>query len=540
MKKLILLVVLAVVALAGCQKAELVGPNESNGVFTASAEEFATQTKTALTLGNHVVWSSGDRIAIFRGGAVADQYQLADKDAGKSSGLFEWVAKDDAADDETAEIEYPCNVAVYPYSSGMVLKGDLRDAENAVFTVVNVALPVEQTYAGDSFDNGAFPMVAVTANVIDNSLKFKNILGAMKLQFKGNLVVKSIKVEGANGEKLSGAATFTAYANNTTPVIQMASVASTSVTLDCGDGVQLNEAKATSFYIALPPVLFQNGFTVTVTDVEDKEYVVIAKDANSILRSSILVMPEVSVKPEVGDSGNEGDYIDEYGINHGPGVEIDGVVWAPVNCGYHATDYQWGKLYQWGRKYGQGYFGGLYDNEGEIGEVSDATTPEFLEGSVSLADGQSAENKNIFFICPDYPLDWLYSQDNTLWNSGSEESPQKTEYDPCPKGWRVPTNAEFNELRQNRSSWTKNDLGQRGYWFSGSSSYSSRTPRVFLSAAGQRSDDDGETSNRGRKGYYWSSKSNAPYVLNFLLENGNCGMYSSYRAGGYSVRCVQE
>ena len=40
------------------------------------------------------------------------------------------------------------------------------------------------------------------------------------------------------------------------------------------------------------------------------------------------------------------DYIDEYGINQGAGVEIDGVVWAPVNCGYHATDYPYGKLYQ--------------------------------------------------------------------------------------------------------------------------------------------------------------------------------------------------
>ena len=42
----------------------------------------------------------------------------------------------------------------------------------------------------------------------------------------------------------------------------------------------------------------------------------------------------------------ESDYIDEYGINHGPGVEIGGVVWAPVNCGYHETDFKYGKLYQ--------------------------------------------------------------------------------------------------------------------------------------------------------------------------------------------------
>ena len=48
------------------------------------------------------------------------------------------------------------------------------------------------------------------------------------------------------------------------------------------------------------------------------------------------------------------DYIDEYGVNHGKGVNIDGVIWAPVDCGYHAVNYPYGKLYQWGRKYGQG------------------------------------------------------------------------------------------------------------------------------------------------------------------------------------------
>ena len=33
------------------------------------------------------------------------------------------------------------------------------------------------------------------------------------------------------------------------------------------------------------------------------------------------------------------NYIDEYGINHGGGILIGGILWAPVNCGYHATDY---------------------------------------------------------------------------------------------------------------------------------------------------------------------------------------------------------
>ena len=164
----------------------------------------------------------------------------------------------------------------------------------------------------------------------------------------------------------------------------------------------------------------------------------------------------------------EGDYIDEYGINHGQGVEIDNIVWAPVNCGYHATDYQWGKLYQWGRKYGQGY----YSNR--------ATTPEFAEGGVSLQRGQLEANKNIFFKGSSDTSDWLYPQDATLWNSGTEESPVKTEYDPCPSGWRVPTYSELCKLRGNRSSWTTYNFTQSGYWFSGTSPYSTDVSCVFF------------------------------------------------------------
>ena len=162
--------------------------------------------------------------------------------------------------------------------------------------------------------------------------------------------------------------------------------------------------------------------------------------------------------------------------------------------------------------------------------------------SVSLLDGQSEKNKNVFFICPEYPYDWLYSQNSALWNSGTEESPVKTEYDPCPEGWRVPTYVELSELSQNRSSWTENDLGQSGYWFSGSSSYSSEAAKVFFPAAGYRYYYDGDTSRRGGRGYYWSSTPSRSYddAYGLSFYSGGAHMNNDYRANGYSVRCVQD
>ena len=524
----------AATVFVGCQKQEFAESEVSDVEFTASVEAFDTQTKTSLNAERRVVWSAGDHLAIFRGSNCASKYKVTDASSGQGSGVFKLV--EPAGDDFYGGNEISCNVAFYPYSGELTLAGGQIEGQGSVYNLSGITLSQTQVYAENSFANGAFPMVAVTGSIGDRVLNFKNILSAMKLQFKGTQLVKSIKIEGANGEKLSGAATVTAYANNLAPVIKMASDASETVTLDCGDGVQLNESAAIAFYIALPPVLFEKGFTVTVADVEENEYTVTATDANTVLRSSILVMPEITIESEEvenpeggsGDSGNGYDYVDEYGINHGSGVEIDGVVWAPVNCGYHATDYKWGKLYQWGRKYGQGYDG-------------DATTPELSEGGVSLQGGQSDGNKNVFFIESE---DWLYSQNDALWNSGTEDSPVKTEYNPCPEGWRVPTYAELSELSQNRSSWTENDLGQSGYWFSGSSSYSSEAAQVFFPAAGFRYYYHGDARNRGGCSFYWSSR---PYYENYY--GGACSLYFSSssasmdycdRAHGYSVRCVQD
>ena len=517
-------------------------------MFTAYVDEFYAQTKTALAPGNYVVWSAGDRLAIFQGSAIADEYKLVEGSEGLNGGSFQWVAKDNVVNDNfNAGTELPCNVAFYPYSQGMLLAGDMEDGGKKTFTLTNLVLPEVQTYVANSFGNGAFPMVAVTQNMDDHNLKFKNIGGALKLQLKGSCVVKSIKVEGMDGEKLSGAATVTANANNQAPAIKMASDASTFVMLDCVDGVQLNEAEATNFYIALPPVVFANGFVVTVTAADEKEYTVDATDANTVLRSSILVMPEITIESEEvenpesgsGDSGNGYDYVDEYGINHGPGVEIDGVVWAPVNCGYHETDYKWGKLYQWGRKYGQGYDGSLYDvDRNVIGSVTDATVPELSEGGVSLQGGQSENNKNVFYTCTDFPYDWLYSPNDALWNSGTEDSPVKTEYDPCPTGWRVPTDAELRNLKNNYSSWTSVD-GQLGIWFSGSSAYSSSAPQLFLPAAGYNG-YGGYSNERGCYGLYWSSSPYDYHVYSLGFRGSDIGMGGGQRASGRSVRCVQE
>jgi hypothetical protein len=105
-------------------------------------------------------------------------------------------------------------------------------------------------------------------------------------------------------------------------------------------------------------------------------------------------MPTVTISGQVDGDIEDGetpeepaeyDYIDEYGTNNGPGIQIGETTWTPVNCGYHKDDFKYGKLYQWGRKYGQGYEGDLYDvNDNKSGTYSDATVPAIEEGGISV------------------------------------------------------------------------------------------------------------------------------------------------------------
>ena len=254
-------------------------------------------------------------------------------------------------------------------------------------------------------------------------------------------------------------------------------------------------------------------------------------------KETILVLEAGSPLPEP----TYLDYVDEYGINHGPGVEINGVVWAPVNCGYHAEDFKYGKLYQWGRKYGQGYDGKLRDIDGNtIGTVSDMLLPEFEEIIVSAEVANQEGNANIFYKgIEQNNWDYLDSVYDGLWNAGTEYDPVKSEYDPCPSGWRVPTYAELISLTQNHSDCVVVDDGKIGYWFSGLSSYTSEVSQIFLFNAGSRS-NAGHCNDRGWSGRYRASNSTVSCL--YFNNNGIVDVWKDgdSRANGYSVRCVQE
>ena len=517
---------------AGCQRDEIASFEQDDDVLEvyASIEDIEdAQTRTYLS-GSEVYWSSGDQIAVFYKNTLRKRFDVTPESIDSKDATF--VQDEDYVQmGKNDNISH--NISYYPFC-------DVTCApDGSSYTLSNLALPSTQFYMEGSFSLGAFPMVAVTANTDDVNFRFKNICGVMQFQLTGCGFVKSVSVKGNRGEVLAGSAVVTAgYGKE--PSISMSAEGVKEVTLDCGEsGVELNETTPVSFFIVLPPVQFEGGFTITVTDTRggSKEYSTAKK--NPIVRSKGLRMPAkeyIGIRPP-----QEGDYVDEYGVNHGQGVEIDGVVWAPVNCGYKAptadsNGFSYGKLYQWGRKYGQGYEGAFYINGTQSGLCSDESSPVIEKGGISPISGNDIGYSNVFFTGTyGYTEHWSYPADGTLWTEKT-----RGKYDPCPDGWRVPNVDELDGLIKNHSSWTIYQ-NQEGYWFSGNSAYSNDVPQVFLPAAGSLAYTSGSAYGRGNAGYYWSSStySGSSFLLIFSNGSSRTDGYGGARASGHAVRCVQ-
>jgi uncharacterized protein (TIGR02145 family) len=127
--------------------------------------------------------------------------------------------------------------------------------------------------------------------------------------------------------------------------------------------------------------------------------------------------------------------------------------------------------------------------------------------------------------------------------SGSDD--WDSAYDPCPAGWRLPTNADLEIVRAatgtpfpSSDNWTA-DVDNYG-------NFRRFGDYLYLPAAGYRSsggDDHGKLEHRGQGGYYWSSTANNinAHYLRFS-NSANTGIEvhtaDASRQYGFSVRCV--
>ena len=611
MMKRLIVSCLVSLTIIGCQQ-QLIGPEDSNrnnivAEFVAEVEKFdsASLVRTSMNEDRAVVWSSGDQLAIFQGCSLADKYQVKEAFVGSTNATFSIVKDENGATDGDfsagTEIEFDTNIAIYPYVSDLVCNPVYDGDEVSAYKITNISVPSVQTYSANSFPEGAFIMTAVTIGKKDHKLKFSNVGGTLKLQLTGTSTIKTIELQGNADEALSGNAIVTVYPDNSVPKITMASNASKTVTLDCGDGVQLNENTPTIFMIALPPTAFATGFTATITDIQGKVGLLTTNKANPVKRSSIKSMPTMTFVGTV--PHKEGDYLDDQGNNLGQGAVIDGKIWAPVNVGALS-------MTQYGNYYGAASSNSACpegwrlprkeEAENLINNTQYATIDGvngfWMSGSVASTDPAKAiflpqsgygcsywtingdkytEQYAIKFAGTDkpkvgklganasYPVRCVKSDpaeeaqyevtiDGLTWatrNVGAEKISDAGNYyrvstTPwgCPKGWRLPTRNDMVALLYNNSQWAVEN-GVPGYWFSGTTPMSVASEKVFFPMVDRRYLGNDGTAFKDDYGYYvLSNKVSDSSYSDFyimLFNESEFKIFTIDDEDGIPIRCVK-
>jgi uncharacterized protein (TIGR02145 family) len=143
-------------------------------------------------------------------------------------------------------------------------------------------------------------------------------------------------------------------------------------------------------------------------------------------------------------------------------------------------------------------------------------------GSATTNTLSNTDRPNIpeFITVGGNPRDWRSPQNGNLWQSLYGDN------NPCPFGYRLPTEAEW-ELE--RGSWNQN--GRVGAFNS----------PLKLSTGGSRANNNGNLSADGSDGYYWSSTTLNTDARRMTFGSGNsAAMATGFRSLGSSVRCIKD
>ena len=182
---------------------------------------------------------------------------------------------------------------------------------------------------------------------------------------------------------------------------------------------------------------------------------------------------------------------------------ITGKIWMDRNLGASqvatsSTDAN--SLYQWGRA-----------TDGHQLRTSGKTT--------TVATTNTPGHGNFITNSYDSPFDWRNPQNDNLWQGVNGIN------NPCPKGYRLPTVAEWEA---ERTSWSSNNAA--GAFAS----------PLKLPAAGGRSYTNGSLGSLG-SGLYWSSTVDGTNSRRLQFDNSDATtVYSFLRATGYPVRCIKD
>ena len=208
-------------------------------------------------------------------------------------------------------------------------------------------------------------------------------------------------------------------------------------------------------------------------------------------------------------------------------VGEDGNTWLNNNLGAHYADVHhanfnptqqatafndhlaYGSLYQWGR---------LTDGH-ELITWTGASAGTAVNGTTSTNATTDTPANALFITESGSPYDWRVPQNNNLWQGVSGTN------NPCPVGYRLPTEAEQNQLVTDASITNTSNAA---------------SSNLAFSAAGYRNNSTGAISNAGSYGDYWSSTVSGTNARTRLFGSSITNVSGDLRARGFSVRCIKD
>ena len=116
--------------------------------------------------------------------------------------------------------------------------------------------------------------------------------------------------------------------------------------------------------------------------------------------------------------------------------------------------------------------------------------------------------------------DWRgTTQNNALWATGASAN------NPCPVGFKVPTDAELTTLVTSSSI---------------TNSATAASSAMKFTVPGVRDNGGGSLYNVGSGGFYWSSSVSGTRASFRHFDAGGTNTYNSDRADGFTVRCLKD
>ncbi|MBR3075163.1 MAG: Ig-like domain-containing protein, partial [Bacteroidales bacterium] len=266
---------LAVAALSSCQVKEELLPTEETPRFHAIIEQPGqdASTKTYVdkeifdATGSYTIfWYRDDRVSIFYDNTYNQQYSFEDRD-GSTAGDFKIVTGTGSGSTAQA-IVTGNNYAITPYH---------RDNRCDTQGNLTVVIPERQEYYQDDRRGIGVHLLMVAKDTDgDKDFFFKHVGSYLGVRLRGEGVsVKSITLRGNNGETLAGYP-IVSFDENDDPEISFDPRDLDNfdfVTMELSEPKTLTADEYEYFWLTLPAVTFDKGFSLTVKDEHGGTYV---------------------------------------------------------------------------------------------------------------------------------------------------------------------------------------------------------------------------------------------------------------------------